>query len=151
MTHFTPRHDAWDTRLRDSFARQAMMATMGVTIEALAPGQVTLSMPFDARFTQQHGFLHAGAVTSVLDTAAGYAAFSLMAADAAVLTAEFKTSLLAPAKGQNFRFVGEVLKSGRTLTFTEARAYALDGDTERLIATMSATMMAVTGRGDVAG
>ena len=131
------------TRMRADFDRQGVMATHGVTVADVIPGRVTLTLPFRADLTQHHGFLHAGVVTTAMDSAAGFAAFTLMDADAEVLTAEFKASFLAPARGQSFRMVGEVLKSGRTLTFTEARAYATDGDRETLIATMTATMMAV--------
>ena len=131
------------TRMRADFDRQGVMATLGVTVAEVAPGRVTLTLPFRADLTQHHGFLHAGVVTTAMDSAAGFAAYTLMDAGAEVLTAEFKASFLAPAKGQSFRMVGEVLKSGRTLTFTEARAYALDGDRKTLIATLTATMMAV--------
>lgn len=146
-----PSDPAFEARTRASFARQAMMKTLGVTADRITPGEVELSMPFDARFTQQHGFLHAGAIAAGLDTACGFAAFTLMPRDAGVLTVEFKVSLLAPGRGQRFRFGARVLKPGRTLVFTEATAHAeLDG-AERLIATMTATMMAVAGRDDVKG
>ena len=135
------------TRMRADFDRQGVMATHGVTVADVAPGRVTLTLPFRADLTQHHGFLHAGVVTTAMDSAAGFAAFTLMDADAEVLTAEFKASFLAPARGQTFRVVGEVLKSGRTLTFTEARAYARDGTRETLIATLTATMMAVRNPG----
>lgn len=148
---FEPRHPAWEARTRESFARQAMMATLDVAADRVAPGEVDLSMPFDGRFTQQHGFLHAGAIASGLDTACGFAAFTLMQEDAGVLTVEFKLSLLAPGRGQRFLFAGRVVKPGRTLIFTEATAHAVQDGAERLIATMTATMMAVTGRDDVKG
>ncbi len=148
---FEPRDPAFELRTRESFARQAMMATLGVSVDRVAPGEVDLSMPFDVRLTQQHGFLHAGAIASSLDSACGFAAFTLMPADAAVPTVELKLSLLSPARGQRFRFAGCVVKPGRTLVFTEAAAYAAQDGAERLIATMTATMMAVTGREDVKG
>ncbi len=121
------------------------MHTMGGSIASIEAGRVVLEMPFNSAFTQQHGFLHAGAVTTMLDSAAGYAAFSLMPVNAEVLTIEFKTNLMSPAKGEHFRFVGEVVKAGRTITFCEASAYAqTDDGAEKKIATMNATMMAVT-------
>ncbi len=121
------------------------MHTMGGSIASIEAGRVVLEMPFNSAFTQQHGFLHAGAVTTMLDSAAGYAAFSLMPVNAEVLTIEFKTNLMSPAKGEHFRFVGEVVKAGRTITFCEASAYAqTDDEAEKKIATMNATMMAVT-------
>ncbi len=151
MADFKPRSANYGQRVRDSFARQIAMETLGITLDHVAAGRVDLSMLYDRKTTQQHGFVHAGVITTALDSAAGYAAYSLMADDAAVLTAEFKTSLLAPADGERFIFRGEVLKPGRTLTFTESRAYAVKDGSEKLIATMTATMMAVTGRSDVVG
>ncbi len=141
-----PRNPDWQARCAASFEQQAVMATFGVAMPLIAPGRVTLTMPFGKTLTQQHGFLHAGVVTTVLDSACGYAAFTLMPADAEVLTVEFKSNFLAPARGQDFRFEGEVLKAGRTLMVTQGRAIAIDQDKERLISTMQATMMVVTDR-----
>jgi len=92
------------------------MGTLGVEILRLDPGEIELAMPYNCAYTQQHGFMHAGIITTALDSACGYAAFSLMPAGAAVLTVEFKTNLLAPAKGESFRFRAHVIKPGRTLT-----------------------------------
>src|ERR1700761_4942429 len=103
-------------RVRASFPRQQVMATLGIEIAHLEPGEVHLTMPPNRAYTQQHGFMHAGIITTALDSACGYAAFSLMPADAAVLTVEFKTNLLAPAKGERFIFRAHVVKPGRTLT-----------------------------------
>ena len=118
-------------------------------ISDLRPGRIELEMPYDRNYTQQHGFVHAGIITTGLDNACGYAAFSMMDADAAVLTVEFKVNLLAPAKGERFLFRGEVMKPGRTLTFCEAKAFAIADGTETLIATMTGTLMAIYGRSDV--
>ncbi|WP_238366104.1 PaaI family thioesterase [Mesobacterium pallidum] len=142
-----PRSAAWESRVRDSFAAQAMMANMGASLGEVAPGRVIIEMPFAPGFTQQHGFLHGGAVASVLDSACGYAGFSLMDDESAVLTAEFKINFLAPAAGDLFRFEGQVIKPGRTLVPTEGRAFATKAGAETLIATMSCTLMAVRGRG----
>lgn len=148
---FSPKDPDFDRRVRTSFARQQVMATLGVEIAQLSPGAIELTMPFAAAYTQQHGFVHAGIIATALDSACGYAAFSLMPADAGVLTVEFKTSLLAPARGQRFVFRAEVVKPGRTLTFCEARAFAVEGDAEpRLVATMTATLMAVYDRPGIA-
>ncbi len=144
---FAPRSADYAGRVRDSFARQAVMTTFGARLVRVVPGRVVAEMGFSAALTQQHGFLHAGVVAAVLDSACGFAALSLMDEDSAVLTAEFKINLLAPAAGQMFRFDGQVIKAGRTLLPTEGRAYAVNDGAERLIATMSATMMAVRGRG----
>jgi uncharacterized protein (TIGR00369 family) len=147
-------HQAQDPNFRDrvraSFARQRVMATLGIEIVHLDAGEVHLAMPPNPDYTQQHGFVHAGIVTTALDSACGYAAFTLMPAEAAVLTVEFKTSLLAPAKGDRFLFRAKVVKPGRTLTFCEAQAMALEGSKEKLVATMTGTLMAVMGRQDIA-
>lgn len=151
MPNFEPRNSDFDTRVRESFDRQKVMRTMGITIAELAPGRIVLEMAHDDALTQQHGFLHAGIVSTALDSACGYAGFSLMPPEAAVLTAEFKINLLNPADGERFRFVAEVVKPGRTLTVCEARAYAMKGENEKLVATMTATLMAMVGRTGVAG
>jgi uncharacterized protein (TIGR00369 family) len=136
-------------RVEASFARQQVMRTLGITLARIEPGQIELAMPYADAYTQQHGFVHAGIISTALDSACGYAAFSLMPADAAVLTVEFKTNLLAPAKGDQFLFRGHVVKAGRTLTVCEARAFASHQGAERLIATMTGTLMAVFDRGGI--
>ena len=151
MPEFKPKNPDFDTRVRDSFDRQKVMHTLGIEIAKLSPGRIVLEMAHSDALTQQHGFLHAGIVSTALDSACGYAAFSLMPAEAAVLTAEFKINLLNPADGTRFRFVADVVKPGRTLTVCEARAYALKGQDEKLIATMTGTLMALVGRTGVAG
>lgn len=144
MAAFEPQDPDFRERVRASFARQRVMQTLGIGIARLEPGEIELAMAFDAAYTQQHGFMHAGIISTALDSACGYAAFSLMPADAAVLTVEFKTNLLAPAQGQGFVFRARVVKPGRTLTVCEAQAFALSADKgERLIATMSGTLMAL--------
>jgi uncharacterized protein (TIGR00369 family) len=138
----------YDQRTRDSFARQNAMQTLGATLESVAPGRVTIAMAHRDSLTQQHGFIHAGMLAAALDSACGYAAFSLMPADAAVLTIEFKINLLAPARGPRFRFEGAVVKPGRTISVVDGRAlqFEADGSGEKLVATMSATVMTVRGR-----
>ncbi len=143
---FEPRNPDYEQRVRASFARQAAMRTLGAALDAVRPGQVEISLPWAEPLTQQHGFLHAGMVSTALDSACGYAGFSLMPEDAAVLTIEFKINLLAPAKGERFRMVGTVIKPGRTVTVCEGQAFAVEGGREKLIATMGCTLMAVVGR-----
>jgi uncharacterized protein (TIGR00369 family) len=123
------------------------MQTLGGTLGKVRPGQVEIFVPYSKQFTQQHGFLHAGIIATFLDTASGYAAFSLMPPDAAVLTVEFKVNLLHPGRGDRFVFVGSVVKCGKTITNVRGEAYAFEAGREKLIATMDATMMAVLGRG----
>ncbi|KRC09937.1 phenylacetic acid degradation protein [Hydrogenophaga sp. Root209] len=148
---FDPRNPDFETRVRESFARQAAMRTLGATLAVVKPGRVEITLPWAEPLTQQHGFLHAGMVATGLDSACGYAGFSLMASDAAVLTIEFKINLLAPAQGQSFRMVGTVIKPGRTVTVCEGHAYAIDGGREKLVATMGCTLMAVVGRDNIQG
>ena len=149
MSKFESRYEGFEEKVKLSFDRQPVTSTLGLKIEEITSGGIVLSMPYDKSFTQQHGFLHAGIVTTGLDNACGYAAFSLMAPEAAILSVEFKTSLLAPAKGESFLFRAEVVKAGRTLSFVEAKAFAVDSGEEKLIATMTATMMSIIGREDI--
>ena len=151
MPRFEPRDPQYAERVQQSFARQGIMVTLGATLGLLVPGAVDIHLDWAQGLTQQHGFLHAGVVSTGLDSACGYAAFTLMPVEAAVLTIEFKINLLAPAKGQRFRMEGRVLKPGRTISVCEGRAYALQDGHETLVATMGCTLMAVTGRPDVQG
>jgi uncharacterized protein (TIGR00369 family) len=141
----------FEERVRSSFARQAAMTTLGARLGEVAPGRVEVLMEHRAELTQQHGFIHAGMVSAALDSACGYAAFTLMPEGAAVLTIEFKINLMAPARGPHFRFEGLVVKAGRTISVVDGRALqsGTDGGEETLIATMSATMMTVVGRDSV--
>lgn len=138
-------------RVKESFALQGAMTTLNAQITHLAAGEVDISFDWAPGLTQQHGFIHAGMLSTALDSACGYAGFSLMPADAGVLTIEFKSNLLAPAKGQRFRCEGRVLKPGRTIIVAEGRAYAIDEGQEKLCATMQCTLMAVQGRAGIAG
>ncbi len=149
MAQFEPRNPLYEQRVRDSFALQGVMHHMGAQLGLIAPGAVDIELAWAKELTQQHGFLHAGVVSAALDSACGYAAFTLMVPEAEVLTIEFKINLLAPAQGERFRMEGRVLKPGRTITVCEGRAYALHGGGEKLIATMGCTLMAITARADV--
>jgi uncharacterized protein (TIGR00369 family) len=134
-------------RVRASFAKQRVMATIGATLDRVDPGAVTISMPPNADLTQQHGYLHAGIIATIADSACGYAALSLMPDDAAVLSIEFKTNMLAPADGERFVARGKVIKPGRTIMVCDATVHAVRNGAEKLIATMTGTMMVVQGRG----
>ena len=136
-----PKDPAFDARVRESFSRQSHMTTLGATIAFLAPGEVHLSLPFDARFCQQNGFMHAGAIASVADSANGYAAYTLAPADTDVLAVEFKINLLAPARGSEFLACGRALRSGRTLTVCQADVFAIAATERTLIATMLSTII----------
>lgn len=138
-------------RVQESFALQGAMQTLDAQITHLAAGAVDIGFDWAPGLTQQHGFIHAGMLSAALDSACGYAGFSLMPEDAGVLTIEFKINLLAPAQGQRFRCEGRVLKPGRTIVVAEGRAYAIDHGQEKLCATMQCTLMAVHGREGIAG
>ena len=128
------------------------MATLGASLVSFGDGRAEIRFPWSERVTQQHGFVHAGMLTTAMDSACGYAAYSLLSDQDGVLTVEYKVSLLRPASGTAFRCVGEVIKSGRTLIFTEGRAHAADdAGNETLVATISATIMAIRDRGGMTG
>jgi uncharacterized protein (TIGR00369 family) len=140
-----------EERVLSSFARQGLLATLGARVTHVAPGEVDVELDFDERLTQQHGYLHAGALAAALDSACGYAALTLMPEETAVLSVEFKVNLLAPAEGERFLARGRVVRAGRTLTVCRGDAVAFAGDEERHVATMTATMMAVSPREGQAG
>ena len=143
---FEPRNPDYRHVATDTFERQCAMRTLGISIARLEPGEVDLAMAYSADFTQQNGFVHAGIITAGLDSACGIAAFTLMPAGSDILTVEFKTNLLAPARGQRFAFRATVVKPGRTLTVCEGRAYAEEDGNETLVATMTGTLMALPRR-----
>jgi uncharacterized protein (TIGR00369 family) len=143
MSAYQPLYPKFENRIRESFQRQSMMNTMGAELALIQPGEVHITAPYDERFTQQDGFLHAGAVTTLIDTACGYAAYSFMPAGSRVLSVEFKANLLNPAKGESFRAEGRVIKPGKTLTVCEGKLYALSDEKEKLVAVMQATMICV--------
>ncbi len=133
--------EPFESKVRESFGRQAFMTTLGAEIDCIAPGRVEICMPFNQRHTQQHGFLHAGVIASIMDSACGYAAYSVAPEGCNVLTVEFKVSLLAPAMGKKFAAKGHVKRRGKTLTVCAVDAFAINGDREKLIATMLGTIM----------
>ena len=133
--------ERFESKVRESFGRQAFMTTLGAEIHCTAPGRVEIRIPFNQGHTQQDGFVHAGVISSIMDSACGYAAYSLAPEGCNVLTVEFKVSLLAPATGQQFVARAQVKRSGKTLTVCAADAFAINGDREKLIATMLGTIM----------
>ena len=136
-------------RVRASFEKQKIMRLLGATLTGVEPGQVEITLPFREELTQQHGFLHAGAVTTILDSACGYAALSIIPEGTGVLSIEFKTNLLAPAKGNTFIARGRVVRAGRTIVVCSGDVVALQNDKgqeEQSVATMLATMLVVQDR-----
>lgn len=128
---------------RTSFAQQSVMNLIGASLSLVQPGVVEISLPYRADLTQQNGYLHAGIITTIADSACGYAAFTLMPSGAGVLSVEFKVNLLRPAKGDSFVARAEVIKAGKTLTVVRADVFALSEEGRSLIATMQGTMIRV--------
>ena len=141
-----PVDPAWEARVRASFNAQRLMDLLGATLTALAPGRCEISLPWRPELTQQDGFFHAGIVTTIADNAAGFAAFTLMPADARVLTVELKINLLSPAKGERAIARGSVLRAGRTLTVTRADIVTVQAGKEVPVAALQATMIALRQR-----
>jgi uncharacterized protein (TIGR00369 family) len=148
---FEPSDPDYDRRVRDSFARQGLMGHLRALLSGLGPGWCEIELPFRPELTQQHGFFHAGSVITIADTAAGYAAYSLMPAGSSVLTAELKINLMAPARGERLLARGLVRKPGRTLSVVEAEVTAFDGERSTTVALMLATMFCLAGRPDQSG
>ena len=131
----------YEQRTRDSFSRQNAMQTLGATLESVTPGRVTIAMAHRDSLTQQHGFIHAGIVTMLCDTACGFAALSLMPEDAAVLTTEFKVNLLSPAKGERLVAHGRVVRPGKKLMVCLGEVFAEEAGKRKQVALMTASMM----------
>lgn len=147
---FLPQTPDFASRVQSSFAQQSVMNLIGAKLTKVLPGEVEILIPFRDNLTQQHGFLHAGVITTIADSACGYAAFSLMPTGASVLTIEFKINLLAPAKGERFLARGMVVKPGKTITVCSGEVFALGVEEPKLVATMTATMMTLQDRPGVA-
>jgi uncharacterized protein (TIGR00369 family) len=140
-----------EARVRASFGRQRVMQTLGAELTAILPGSVVVELPFREQLVQQHGFIHAGIISVIADSACGYSAYTLMPPEAAVLTVEFKINLMAPARGERFIATARVVRSGRTLSTCAADVIAVERGEERVVATMLATVMAVSDRPGLTG
>jgi len=151
MSRLEPQNPGFESRVRGSFARQKVMGTIGASLTKVSPGEVEIEIPFRDDLTQHHGYLHAGVVTTIVDSACGYAALTLMPVDATVLTVEYKVNFLSPATGERMIARGRVTKAGRTVTVCAGDVFAFSDGMEKLIATMLATMMAVRERAESAG
>jgi uncharacterized protein (TIGR00369 family) len=141
--------EALEQRINDSFNRQGLMRHLGVSIHSVAPGQVSLRMPFSPDLTQQHGYFHAGGTSALADTAGGYAGYTLFPANSSVLTIEFKINLLAPAQGDYLLAEGKVIRSGRTLTICQIDVYGVSGQKRTHVALAQQTLMCMHGKPDV--
>ncbi len=151
LQQFEPKNPDFKTTVENSFKKQQVMQTINASLLNIEPGKVEIELQFSEQITQQHGFVHAGIVSTVIDSACGYAALSLMPAGYGVLSIEFKVNLLAPARGEKFRAVGLVKKAGKTITVTEGELIAYDNNKESVVATMVATMMNISGRKNIEG
>ena len=145
---FTPSDPAFEARVRASFARQGAMKTLGAEIVAVAPGYTAIALKPRPEVSQQHGYVHAGVVGAIVDSAGGYAGFTLFPASASVLTVEFKLNLLAPAAGDRLIAEGFVVKPGRTLAITRGEVHAEYGGKRTLVAIMQQTLMVMHGKPD---
>ncbi|HEX8457901.1 MAG TPA: PaaI family thioesterase [Pyrinomonadaceae bacterium] len=141
MNLFQPTDAEYESRIRASFLRQQVMQLLGASLRRIEPGAVSISLPYREDLTQQNGYLHAGVITTIADSACGYAAYTLMPAGSGVLSVEFKVNLLRPAEGEEFNAEAQVVKAGKTLTVTRCDVYAQAADKTALIATMLATMI----------
>ena len=140
-----PRNPAFADEIKQSFVKQTIMGLIGAELNRIEPGVIEITLPYRADLAQQHGYLHAGIVTTIADSACGYAAYSLMPPNSEVLSVEFKVNLLRPAKGQEFLASAEVVKSGKTLTVVRADVFGIDEEGKReLVATMLGTMICLS-------
>jgi uncharacterized protein (TIGR00369 family) len=142
-SQFQPKDPDFKARITQSFSEQAVMQHINASLIGIEAGQVEIGIPYQAQLTQQDGFIHAGISSTIMDSACGYAAFTLMPVEARVLTIEFKINLLAPAAGDSFRAIGKVRKPGRSVFVAEAELHATSNGTDKLVATMVGTLMAV--------
>ena len=142
-----PSNPAYADEVKRSFAKQAIMGLIGGELTRVDPGVVEIALAYRRDLTQQDGYVHAGIVTTIADSACGYAAYTLMPPESEVLAVEFKVNLLRPAKGEKFVARAEVIKPGRTLTVVRADVFAMSGSEEpQLVATMQGTMMRLPSR-----
>jgi uncharacterized protein (TIGR00369 family) len=140
-----PRNPAFAEEIKQSFAKQTIMGLIGAELNRVEPGVIEITLPYRADLAQQHGYLHGGIVTTIADSACGYAAYSLMPPNSEVLSVEFKVNLLRPAKGEKFLAVAQVVKAGKTLTVVRADVFGVDGKEQReLVATMLGTMICLS-------
>ena len=139
-----PRNPHFAEEIQSSFSKQTIMGLIGAELSRVEPGVVEITLPYRPDLAQQHGYLHAGIVTTIADSACGYAAYSLMPTNSEVLSVEFKVNLLRPAQGELFLAIAEVVKSGKTLTVVRADVFGVDNEGRRqLVATMLGTMICV--------
>ena len=145
---FTAVDPLYEHRVRESFARQGAMKLIDARLTRVEPGMVDVTLAYRPDLSQQHGYLHAGILSTIVDTAGGYAGYTLFPADSSVLTVEYKLNLLAPAEGEIFVAEGRVVKPGRTLCIVQGEVYASSGERRTLCALMQQTLIVMNGRPD---
>ena len=145
---FTPLNPQFEARVRDSFARQAAMTLIGARLTVVAPARCEIELPVRPELAQQHGYVHGGVVGMIADSAGGYAAFTLMPADASVLTIEYKINMLAPAEGESLLAVGQVLRPGRSISVAQVEVFGVRGTERRRVAAVQQTLMVMAGMQD---
>jgi uncharacterized protein (TIGR00369 family) len=145
---FTPVNPAYASRVRESFARQAAMRLIGARLAEVRPGYCAIELPCREDLTQQHGYVHAGIVAAIADSAGGYAGFTLFPEEASVLTVEYKLNLLAPAGGERLVAEAQVVKPGRTLAITRGEVYSETAGGRKLCAIMQQTLIVLSGKPD---
>jgi uncharacterized protein (TIGR00369 family) len=143
MKKASPSDPEFESRIQSSFSQQGIMKTIGARLLKVAPGEVRIELPYSKAITQQHGFIHAGILSTIADNACGYAAYTLMPKNAEVLGVENKINFLAPAKGERFVAIGKVIKAGRTLAVCSGEVWAYNNGEKTLVAVMQTTMMAL--------
>jgi len=143
MGTFLPADPHFEARVRSSFAKQGIMATVGARLNRVVPGEVEIEFPFSLTLSQHNGYIHAGVMTTVVDSACGYAAYTLMPANADVLSIEYKINFMSPAIGESFKGIGRVVKAGRTITVCAGEVIAVANGQEKVVAVMQATMITV--------
>jgi uncharacterized protein (TIGR00369 family) len=141
MNSFEPQDEDFESRVRESFARQPVMSLIGANLRRVEPGAVDIALPYSEELTQQNSYLHAGILTTIADSACGYAAYTLMPAGADVLSVEFKMNLLRPAMAERFMAEARVVKAGATLTVARCDVYGWTGAEAKMVATMLATLI----------
>ena len=146
LAEFKPRDPDWEEKVRSSFARQTVMTLIGATLADVRPGWCEIRLPFRADLCQQHGYLHAGISTTVVDSAAGFAGFSVMPAGASVLSVEFKINMLAPGDGELLIATGEVIKPGKNLVIARGDAWMVKDGKLIHSAMMQLTLMTMHGK-----
>ncbi len=147
-SHGVPPDPDYERRVRDSFDRQGAMRLIGARLANVSPGRCSVELPYRDDLTQQHGYIHAGIVSAIVDAAGGYAGFTLFPADSSVLTVEYKLNLIAPAMGERLIAQAEVVKAGRTLAITRGEVHAERDGQRTLCAIMQQTLIVMAGKPD---